>query len=115
MGFLYPRTIDVKRPGAQTGEGQLGYGGATQAAETTIATGLPANLELRREGQRNTTGLPGTGTRPNYDVRIPRKACAKGTIKKLDIIVDDEGDRYQVLSPYWNSLGYALRVEILEA
>lgn len=113
MSFLYPRTCTLARPSAQTGEGALPYGGESQAGETHVATGIPCNIELRREGQRNTTGLPGDGTRPTYDCRIPRSALAKGVVKDLDIVIDDEGLRYQVVGPFWSSLGYALRVELM--
>lgn len=117
MSFHYPRTITLRRPGAQAGHGKLGYGGATQGAETVVvaAPGVPANIQLRREGQKDTTGLPGDGTRPTYDVRIPRRRLALGIVQDRDIVVDDLGARYQVVGPYWDSLGYALRVELLAA
>lgn len=116
MSFLYPHTVIVKRPGAQSGEGGLSYGGQTQGAEQQItANPVPCNIELRREGQKNATGLPGDANRPTYDVRIPRAALANGTIFDRDILVDGLGLRYQVVGPYWNSLGYALRVELLHS
>lgn len=116
MSFLYPHTVLVHRPGAQAGEGALGYGGQTQSAEQLITPDpVPCNMELRRAGQKNTTGLPGDANRPTYDVRIPRAALANGTIKDRDILEDGLGQRYVVQSNYWNSLGYALRAERLEA
>lgn len=115
MSFLYPRTITISRPGAQTGEGKVGYGGTTQAAETQVAAGVPCNIQLRREGQHSPVGLPGDGTRPTYDVRIPKRALAKGSVMDRDLITDDEGARYQVVGPYWDSLGYALRAELMAA
>lgn len=115
MSFLYPRTLTLVRPATQSGEGKLTYGGKTQAGETVIASSVPCGFDLRREGQKDTPGLPGDGTRPTYDCRIPRKALAKGTVKDRDIVIDDEGLRYQVVGPFWASLGYALRVELLAA
>lgn len=115
MGFVYPRTIAVTRPAAQTGVGfKPAYAGAKAAAETPIAKDLRASIQARREGQRNPVGLPGDGTRPTFYVFIPRRAAALGLIKNLDIITDDLGARYQVLSPYWNSLGHRLTVELLD-
>lgn len=115
MSFLYPRRVQFLRPGAQAGEGKLGYGGETEADEAVVAEDIPCNIELRREGQKNTAGLPGDGTRPTYDARIPRRALANGTVLDRDVMVDDLGQRYLVVANYWNSLGYALRVERLEA
>lgn len=115
MSFMYPRTITLVRPARQSGGGKQSYGGKTQAGEAIIAEGVPCNFDLRREGQKDTTGLPGDGTRPTYDCRIPLKALAKGMVKDRDIIIDDEGLRYQVVGPFWASLGYALRVELLAA
>lgn len=115
MSFMYPRTVSISRSGPQAGEGKLGYGGETQADETPVAQDLPCNIELRTEGQRNATGLPGDGTRPTYDARIPRRALANGQVLDRDILIDDLGQRYLVVANYWNSLGYALRIERLEA
>lgn len=113
MSFLYPHTVSIARPEAQAGEGAMDYGGKTQAGETVIAQSIPAAFDLRREGQKNPTGIPGDGTRPTYDCRIPRKALARGAVKNLDIVIDEEGLRYQVVGPFWASMGYALRVELL--
>jgi hypothetical protein len=115
MSFLYPRTATITRPAAQSGEGKVAYGGQTQAGETNVAAGVVCNIQLRREGQKNTTGLPGDANRPTYDVRIPKAALANGTVRDRDIVTDDLGHRYVVQSDYWDSLGYALRVERLEA
>jgi hypothetical protein len=115
LSFLYPNLISLSRPGAQSGEGAQPYGGATQAAETVIATGIACNIELRREGQRDPVGLPADGTRPTYDIRIPLSGLAKGTVKLRDICTDETGLRYQVLATPFYSLGYTLRVELKSA
>lgn len=115
MSFLYPRTIAVRRPGAQSGEGALAYGGQTQEREVDVATGIRAGIQERREGQRNGVALPADGTRPTWYVFIPKSAAALGLIKDRDVVVDDLGERYQVVANYWDSLGYRLTVERLEA
>jgi hypothetical protein len=116
MSFLYPHTVVVYRPGAQTGAGKLAYGGQTQTTEQQITPNpIACNIELRREGQKNTTGLPGDANRPTYDVRIPRAALANGMVLDRDILMDGLGQRYVVQSNYWNSLGYTMRAERLEA
>lgn len=112
MSFLYPRTIAITRPGAQPIE-NVGFQSNTPsgdpAAETSIATGLPANIELRGKQGQNPTGLPSDVSQDEWDIRIPRRSAALGLIKSGDFITDDQGERYKVSANYWNSLGYALR------
>lgn len=115
MSFVYPRTIAIHRPGAQTGEGKLGYGGATQAAETLVVAGIAASIQLRREGQRSPVGLPGDAARPSWDVFTRRGALEDGLVKDRDIVVDDLGRRFLVLGDYIDSMGGKYRVERLEA
>lgn len=115
MGFLYPRTIAIHRPAGQAGVGALGYGGQVVAQEAVIATDVAASIQLEREGQRNSTGLPGDGKQASHSVFIRRAALALGTVRSRDIVIDDLGKRYQVLDPYWDSLGHRLAVLVLEA
>lgn len=115
MNFLYPRVIQLRRVAVQTGEGIAPYGGHTQAGETTVASGIACSIQERREGQRSVVGLPGDGTKPTWYVFIPRSQLALGVVKDRDIVVDDQAERYQVIANYWDSLGYRLTVEKLEA
>lgn len=115
MSFLYPRTCAIHRPPSQSGEGALGYGGQTAASETVVASGLPCSIQARREGQSNVVGLPADATAPFWYVLIPKRAAALGQIQSHDIVVDDTGNRYQVVQDYWDSLGYRLSVMRLEA
>lgn len=115
MSFIYPRRITIKRPAVQTGIGAVGYAGELQSTETVVATGLPASIQLKKEGGAPSSNLPGdVSKRPFYLVMIPASAAALGTINRQDIVTDDLGNRYQVQSNYWNSLGYALFTEQLE-
>ena len=123
MSFLYPRVVGIKRPNgspaATAPAGDGGYnadrGDARPGDETTIATGLPASIQLDRQGQRNAEGLP-TDARyqPIYKVFIPKSAAALGTIQSGDVVVSEIGERFQVFAPYWDSLGYRLGVFVLE-
>lgn len=117
MSFIYPRTVSVTRPAAQTGVGAIGYGGTTQASETAVAgaQNVPASIQHEKEGQRPQTGLPqDVAKRTYWKIFIPFGSVAKGTIKDRDIVTDDESVRYSVAASYWNSLGYALLCERLE-
>lgn len=115
MSFLYPRTVAISRPNAQTGFGAQGYSGETAAAETSVVSGLPASIQLKKEGSAPDADLPGdVAKRPFYVVFIPANQVTLGTINRQDIVTDDLGIRYQVLANYWNSLGYSLLAEELE-
>lgn len=108
MSFLYPRLVTVNRPGAQTSVGfQADYAGDQAVTETVIvAEPVPASIQARREGTKDQVGLPDDTTAPYWYVFIPVYALAKGVILKGDIVIDELGLRYQVVTPYWDSLGY---------
>ncbi|WP_232243723.1 hypothetical protein [Paraburkholderia sp. SOS3] len=85
------------------------------ANETIVATGLPASIQLKKGKGRPDAGLPADAVEKTlWTVFIPRGAAQLGLIRTNDIVTDDLGERYQVSAPYWNSLGYALQVELLE-
>lgn len=112
--MLYPRTITITRPSAKTGEGALSYGGRVQGAETTIKSGVRANVQARREGQKNPVGLPVDGTKATWRIFTPRGALTDGQVRDGDLITDDLGRRFQVTSDYFHNLGYTFSVERLE-
>lgn len=116
MSFLYPRTIKVTRPAAQTGVGwQPGYAGEQPTNDPVIAQDIPASIQAKgRQGKDNPAHLPSDATVSMFTVFIPRAALARGTIKDRDVIIDDLGDRYQVLADGWDSLGYAVVTQRLE-
>lgn len=111
MGFIYPRTINITRPPAQPNG--VGFQGAApssdRTAETTIATGLRASIQLRGRQGKNPTALPGDTDEDEWEILIPKRLCSRGTIQENDVVTDDLGERFQVYGNYWNSLGFALR------
>lgn len=115
--FLYPRTVNITRAGAQPSTG--GDGGEAPSSdpslETPIATGLPANIQARNAGGKNPVGLPAGGANQTWRVFMPRAVSVLGQIQNRDIVTDDLGNRYQVVADYWNSLGFNLICERLEA
>lgn len=117
MSFIYPRTISVTRPPAQPSQvGDQGEApGGDRSAETCVAKGLSCSIQLRGRQGRNPLGLPGDSDQAEWEILIPRRAAALGTINEDDVVTDDVGDRYQVTSNYWNSCGYALRAMKLKA
>lgn len=116
MSFLFPRTVAVHRPAADSGVGfQAAYAGQTQAAETPILTGLQASIQVRREGSVNKVGLPGDGTAPFWDVFLHRRDVTAGQVMNRDIIIDDLSRRFQVVASDYESLNPRFRCMQLEA
>lgn len=116
MSFLYPRTIAITRPASDLAPGyQPNYSGVEPANETPIADCLPASIQLKKEKGRPNTNLPADQEAKSFwTILIPLGSAPLGLIQNNDIVTDDLGVRYQVLAPYWNSLGYALLTERLD-
>lgn len=112
--FLYPRKIAIHRPAGQPGSGRLPYGGQVAANETVVITDIPASIQERKEAGNNPTRLPSDTKVPTHWIFVPRGKLANGTVKTGDIVIDDLGIRYQVASPYWDSLGYRMSALTLE-
>lgn len=114
MSFLYPRTIAIKRPGAQPKNAVGDQGEAPDALrslETPVADSIPCKIEFQKRQGSNPTGLPADSDGNEWQILIPKRALCLGTVKEGDIVIDDLGERYQVYANYWDSLGYALRAQ----
>ena len=125
---IYPRTIELRRNETNAGPadtviGLAGYSGAeattsptNPADEAVLFTGIPASIQAKRYGTKNAGGLAQDMVwLPAWDIFISAQALAKGTVRDRDIIVDDEGYRYQVGQAYWNRLGHKIICIRLEA
>ncbi len=114
MSFMYPRTIVITRPAAQTGVGAQGYGGLVTGNETKVADSIPCSIQERREGTKNDGGLASDALKPSWYIFIQKKSAALGLIQDRDVVTDDIGVRYQVSAAYFDSLGYRLTATTLE-
>lgn len=115
MSFLYPRLVAISRQAPVTGGGVKPYSGMEPAEETSIASGLPASIQLAKERGKTEAALPSDASKTLWKVFIPLAYAPLGLIQDRDIATDDLGLRYQVQGAYWNSLGANLLVQRLEA
>lgn len=128
----YPRTVSVLRAktiaGADDNQvGAEGYSGNERINSTATATaaeqeaslfsGLIASIQLGAAGRTTVgTNLPGDSvSKPIWKVFIPSGSISQYSIRDRDIILDDEGYRYQVSANYWTDAGYELSTVRLEA
>ena len=116
MSFIYPRLATITRP--VSGGGAVGirtnYSGVVTASETTIATGIKCSIQFKTTGNAPLQSLA-ADIRARTQWRVFMPTVALGVIQDRDIVTDDLGQRYQVNANYWNSLGYNLYCERLEA
>lgn len=124
---LYNRTMDIHRPetvaAGSPNIGLLPYSGMGQGAgtgtfgETIIQTGVPCSIQAQGMGKTRGLGLlPGDAAGPaQWHIYTPPGYLAKGTVKDRDILVDDEGYRYQVSQASFSQLGDKLVCTRLEA
>ncbi len=127
MSLLYPRTVDVRRArtvaGASDQIGLTGYSGqvvttdpANPQGETVLMAAIPADIEAAQTGRKKDNALPGDAVfAPTWRIYLPKARAARGSIRDRDIIVDDEGYRYEVGQAEWDILGYRLICIRLEA
>lgn len=114
MSFVYPRRIRITRPTQPVGKGAVAYGAQLAATEIQVANNVQCSIQQKRDGQASSVKLPGDAKTTYWRCLIPVRELKDGTVSTWDIVTDDQGSRYQVQAPYWNSLGYNLLLERLE-
>lgn len=123
---IYARTIAVHRlntvaGAADTTIGLTGYSGAEQSAsptqgETVLFTGIAASIQATAAGRKKSGTLATDAVfAPTWVIYTSASGLAKGSVRDRDIIVDDEGYRYEVGQAYWNILGHKISCIRLEA
>jgi hypothetical protein len=112
VSFLYPNTISISRQNQPAGVGAQPYSGVTQANETVIAEGIDAHIQADRQGTRPDAGLPADAAGQSIWKIIFRGA--KGVVTECDVITDEQGKRYHVISADWGPLVTTCRCQLLE-
>lgn len=114
MSFLYPRKVSIYRPSNQTVAGENPYSGLANDQLTILFSSLQCAVQMRKATGTPLLGLPGgQSAKPIYVVLI--LGLKIGDIKDRDVVVDDEGYRYQVTANYWTPLSYQITCERLES
>ena len=110
--FFYPRTISVLRQATNTTAGAQGYSGVTPENEETIFTNVAAHIEAERIGNNSPANLPANSQgEPIYLIIF---ILPLNSVQNRDIIIDDTGYRYQVISADWGPMVTTCRSKKLE-
>ncbi len=112
MSFLYPNTISLSRTALNAATGATSYGGLSAPAKTEIAAGLAAHIQADRQGTRNNAGLPADAAGQSIWKVIFKGA--RGLASERDVITDEQGKRYQVISADWGPLATTCRCQLLQ-
>ena len=112
VNVFYPRVISIYRENQDGVVGAQAYSGIQQLNQTSIATNVPAHIELDRTGNRPDAKLPADAAGQSMwkiIVKLPL-----GTIQARDFINDEIGNSYQVISVDWKPLSTTCRCQIME-
>lgn len=112
MSFLYPRLISITRPNQSAGYGAQPYGGLSPDSETEVASNLAAHIQIDKGSLAPQAKLPGDAAYQTF-WKIIFKA-ARGLAQRGDVVTDDLGNRYQVISSDWGPMVTTCRAQILE-
>ncbi|QEH36510.1 hypothetical protein OJF2_50940 [Aquisphaera giovannonii] len=112
MSFLYPRRISISRPTPTAGYGAQPYGGLSPDNETEIASDLAAHIQIDKGSLAPQAKLAADAAYQTF-WKIIIKA-ARGLVQRGDVIADDLGNRYQVISADWGPMVTTLRAQVLE-
>jgi hypothetical protein len=113
MSFLYPRLVSLARQNADNAIGEQPYSGETPSTETVIVSGLAARIQADRQGTVPVAKLPSDTAGQSIWLILIKKA-ALGLVVPRDILIDDLGNRYQVISAEWAQFETTCRSQILE-
>ena len=118
QSFIYYRTVSFYREGTQLAVGQTGYMGHVRSTESLLFSGIVASVQCPSIGSRRIGDgvLPDDAPGPiRWNIFLPANAIPNGSVISRDIVVDDEGNRYQVAAAYRTPLGWKVQTTRLEA
>lgn len=104
------RVVTLWRPQQQTATGLNGYGGNTLAGQTKTLDQWPASLLQRGRQRTGETRLPGDTYDPMHYLLLPASPAGV-TFESRDLVTDDLGERYVVVSTELTLLGWRMEVQ----
>ncbi|QEL14783.1 hypothetical protein [Limnoglobus roseus] len=112
MSFLYPRVISLSRPNQDAMAGAQPYSGLQIDNEVLIASGIPAHIQVDKQNSASPAKLPGDAVAmPVWKIIVK---VARGLARSGDVITDDLGNRYQVISADWGPMVTTCRSQLLQ-
>jgi hypothetical protein len=120
LNILYPHRVSIRRNLEQPKAGKSSYDGAQASAETTLMTGVMANVQIDRTGRPPDAKLPADPIgAPTHKIFFPGEwlggtASGYGFIRVNDILVDDLGQRFQVIVTEYQPLALQVRAQLME-
>jgi hypothetical protein len=110
--FLRPHTINVYRTVTADVAGRGGYGADLQDEEVLVYGPIEANIQEARQARPVPTSIPtGTMFRGLYLIVFEGP---NGTVHTKDIVVDENKNRYQLITVQWGRFGYSVIGELME-
>ena len=107
------QSLTFSRQSAAAPVGLQGYSSFANQAPVVYAQNIPAVINLKKQTGKAEVGLPGDAAlRAFYDAAF---YLPDGFVQHRDIVVDNNGLRYQVVSVSSGLLGTQALLEILEA
>lgn len=112
MSFLRPHTITVWRNENDTSLGRQGYGADLRSEEVKVLGPVAANISEARQARPVPHNIPNAAMfRGIYLIVFEG---ADGLVKTKDIVIDQNGNRYQAMSVSWGKLGCSVLGELME-
>lgn len=116
---IWQSMVTVRRIKTNAGPGPGGIGfedysgpeqGTGAQGEVTVLGNLTASIQQKKSGRTKGKLLPtDVSEDPEWVIYIPIWApISKGYVRDQDIIYDDEGYRYGVMTARWDAFGYRL-------
>lgn len=118
MATLYDRSISIYRQSSQLVPGNAGFLGQKKANEVLLYGGIAASIQSPSVGSRRQSedGQPYDAAGPaRWNFFFPNIVAPNGSIATRDIVVDDNGDRYQVAVANRSLITWKLQCIRLEA
>jgi|SRR6185437_12129551 len=110
--MIYDRIVSISRPNSDAAtEGVQGYSGLQARGSVTLYTNLVASIQLvRRVGKPDPQLASDEYSIGGFNIMIPASVLAKGLVTEGDVVTDDLGKQYTIMSAYWSAFGYNLMV-----